>query len=66
MLGLRVRTLDQYRCRGAGPVYYKFGGRVRYRVRDLAEWAETRPVRAGMRRTGPGKCRVDPVDEALE
>ena len=29
-LGLSTRTLDRYRVSGDGPVFLRFGGRVRY------------------------------------
>jgi len=38
LLGLSPRTLDTYRCTGAGPSYYRLGGCVRYRETDLAAW----------------------------
>ena len=41
-LGLSPRTLDRYRVKGSGPVYLKFGGRVRYVTEDLEAWAEAR------------------------
>ena len=41
-LGLSVRALARYRCNGKGPVFYKFGGRVRYTLDDLGQWAATR------------------------
>ena len=41
-LGLSPRTLDRYRVKGSGPVYLKFGGRVRYLAADLEAWAENR------------------------
>ena len=41
-LGLSTRTLDRYRVSGEGPVFLRFGGRVRYLVADLDEWAKTR------------------------
>ncbi len=37
-LGLSPRTLDTYRCTGAGPWYCRLGGCVRYRVKDLDAW----------------------------
>ena len=37
-LGLSPRTLDTYRCTGAGPWYYRLGGCVRYRETDLEAW----------------------------
>ena len=42
LLGLSPRTLDTYRCTGAGPLFYRFGGCVRYRVKDLDAWAAGR------------------------
>ena len=41
-LGLSTRTLDRYRVAGDGPVFLKFGGRVRYLCEDLDAWARTR------------------------
>jgi len=48
LVGLSPRTLDTYRCTGAGPRYYRLGGRVRYRKTDLAAW------NAGRGRLGNG------------
>ena len=45
LVGLSPRTLDTYRCTGAGPRYYRFGGCVRYRVKDLDAWAAGRRQR---------------------
>ena len=41
-LGLSPRTLDRYRVSGDGPVFHRFGGRVRYTRSDLDAWAERR------------------------
>ena len=41
-LSLSHRTLDGYRVSGAGPVFHRFGNRVRYRRSDLDEWAAKR------------------------
>ena len=41
-LGLSHRTLRRYRVTGEGPVYFRFGGRVRYRRDDLDAWAAKR------------------------
>ena len=41
-LGLSTRTLDRYRVSGDGPVFLRFGGRVRYMREDLDAWAATR------------------------
>ena len=45
-LGLSTRTLDRYRVSGDGPVFLKFGGRVRYLREDLDEWARSRRRRS--------------------
>ena len=41
-IGLSQRTLKRYRVSGDGPVFHRFGGRVRYRRDDLDDWAEKR------------------------
>ena len=41
-LNLSPRTLDRYRVSGDGPVFHRFGGRVRYLVTDLEAWASVR------------------------
>ena len=41
-LGLSSRTLNRYRVSGDGPVFHRFGGRVRYRRDDLDAWAASR------------------------
>ena len=41
-LGLSARTLDRYRVSGEGPVFHRFGGRVRYTRGDLDAWAKAR------------------------
>ena len=45
-LGLSTRTLDRYRVSGDGPVFLKFGGRVRYLIEDLDAWVRTRRRRS--------------------
>ena len=45
-LGLSTRTLDRYRVTGEGPVFLRFGGRVRYLREDLDAWARTRRRRS--------------------
>ena len=37
-----VRTLQKWRVTGFGPSFYKPGRSVRYRRRDLRDWAESR------------------------
>ena len=41
-LGLSARTLKRYRVTGDGPVFHRFGGRVRYRREHLDAWAAAR------------------------
>ena len=41
-LGLSRKTLDRLRVSGGGPVFHKFGRRVRYARRDLEDWAASR------------------------
>ena len=54
-LGVSPRTLDRYRVRGGGPVFHRFGGRVRYLRADLDAWALTRR-RASTSDDGTGDC----------
>lgn len=37
-----VRTIQKWRVTGFGPEFYKNGRSIRYRRRDLLEWASTR------------------------
>lgn len=37
-----VRTIQKWRVTGYGPAFYKSGRSVRYRRRDLRDWAEAR------------------------
>lgn len=39
-------TLERFRISGAGPLFVKLGGAVRYRRTDLDSWLETRRVRS--------------------
>ena len=41
-LGLSRRTLERFRVSGDGPVFLKFGNRVRYLREDLDAWVQTR------------------------
>lgn len=41
-LGLSTRTLDRLRVSGDGPVFLRFGSRVRYLREDLDTWAMKR------------------------
>ena len=37
-----VRTIQKWRVTGFGPNFFKSGRSIRYRRRELLEWAETR------------------------
>ena len=41
-LGLSAKTLSRCRASGGGPVFHRFGSRIRYRREDLEAWAATR------------------------
>lgn len=41
-LGVQPSTLANWRWNGGGPRYLKVGGRVRYRLHDLAQWLDSR------------------------
>ena len=43
-LAFAPRTLIRYRTTGAGPVFHRFGGQIRYSRADLEEWAADRRV----------------------
>ena len=44
MLGISVRSLQGWRCRGRGPRFYRLGGdSVRYRTDEVQAWAESQP-----------------------
>ena len=45
VLGLAPSTLAKLRLSGNGPVYYKLGRRVVYRLQDLVAWLESRVAR---------------------
>ena len=46
ILGLSVRTLEGWRVRGGGPIYRRFGRRVRYARADLLAWARANARRS--------------------
>ena len=54
-LGTQRSTLDNWRWAGKGPRYIKVGGRVRYRLVDLADWLDTR-VRTSTSDPGTDAC----------
>jgi phage terminase Nu1 subunit (DNA packaging protein) len=41
MLGVPIRTLEDWTYRGIGPTSYKVGRGVRYDLRDVYVWLET-------------------------
>ena len=41
-LGLSAKTLARYRVSGEGPVFNRFGNRIRYRRAALDAWADAR------------------------
>src|SRR5450432_1534673 len=43
LLGIRIRTLQQWRMLGRGPLYRKLGRAVRYPVSDLERWILAQP-----------------------
>lgn len=47
--GISVKALQMWRLRGDGPVFCKFGNRVRYRLSDIEafELAQTRTSTSG-------------------
>jgi len=34
------KTLANWRSQGRGPAYFKFGGKVRYSLKDIEDWIE--------------------------
>ena len=42
LLGLSAKTLARYRVAGTGPVFHRFGRRIRYLREDLDSWAASR------------------------
>ncbi|HRC85624.1 MAG TPA: helix-turn-helix domain-containing protein [Thermoanaerobaculia bacterium] len=51
--GLKRATLDRWRTVGGGPVFYKLGGRVMYRLEDLEDFVRARR-RTSTSDPGPG------------
>jgi len=56
ILQLSSRTLENFRVRGGGPAFMKFGGRVFYRPEDILDWVE-RTVRTSTSDPGPMQSR---------
>ena len=49
LLGLSASYLERARCYGKGPVYFKIGARVVYRLTDIEAWlASQRKVPGGV------------------
>ena len=44
LLGIRPATLADYAIRGCGPPFAKIGRSIRYPLRGLQQWAESRTV----------------------
>ena len=61
-LGLSAKTLARYRVTGDGPVFHRFGNRIRYRRAALDAWADARErvstVDDGGDRPGAGSMRA--------
>lgn len=43
-IGISVHLLNKWRSQGKGPPYYKLGGIVKYKRKDLDEWVEAQRV----------------------
>lgn len=50
VLGTHPLTLTKWRQRGRGPMYFKVGGAIRYRLEDLQAYLES--------------CRIDPTKKS--
>jgi hypothetical protein len=50
-IGLRPKTLDNWRCMGIGPPYYKLGARVLYDDAETDAWLAERRVDHSNRRS---------------
>lgn len=46
MLGIKEKTLANWRNQGRGPQFYKIGGKViRYAMLDLEKWIQSQRIR---------------------
>ena len=45
-VGVRRKTLANWRVEGVGPKFLRVGGRVRYHPRDISEWLDGRRVQS--------------------
>jgi excisionase family DNA binding protein len=43
-LGVPPATVERWNSRGGGPRYLRVGRHVRYRMKDILEWEESRMV----------------------
>lgn len=41
-LNIKKSTLEAWAVRGGGPIFYKFGRAVRYRISDLEAWVDSK------------------------
>jgi len=55
ILGVQVKTLQAWRCRGGGPPFIRVGRLVRYRPADIENWIESRRVTDTSNGNGGGK-----------
>lgn len=51
-LGVEPSTLANWRWNGRGPRYIRVGGRIRYRLMDLAHWLDSQ-ARSSTSSRGP-------------
>jgi excisionase family DNA binding protein len=42
LLGVKRTTLQQWRCRGEGPPFYRVGRAIRYRPAEVQAWLDAR------------------------
>jgi predicted DNA-binding transcriptional regulator AlpA len=50
ILQLSPKTLERWRSKRTGPVWYKIGGSPRYKMSDLESWINQQRVVRGSRR----------------
>lgn len=43
-LSVSLPTLRRWRRAGAGPVFYRIGGRIKYQIKDIEQWLDRRRV----------------------
>ena len=47
-LSLSTHLLRKWRCQGEGPIYYRVGNRILYKIQVLNEWVETHRIKRGV------------------